>query len=33
MTDSEAELVIAKLDELSTEELKKLEKLALGRLG
>ena len=33
VTDSEAELVIAKLDELSTEELKILEKLALDRLG
>ena len=33
VTDSEAELVIAKLDELSTDELKILEKLALGRLG
>jgi hypothetical protein len=32
VTDSEAELVIAKLEELSTEELKILEKLALDRL-
>ena len=33
VTDYEAELVIAKLDELSTDELKILEKLALDRLG
>ena len=32
VTDSEAELVIAKLDELSTDELKILERLALDRL-
>ena len=32
VTNAEAELVIAKLDELSTEELKILEKLALDRL-
>ena len=33
LTDSEAELVIAKLKELSTEELRILEKLALNRLN
>ncbi len=33
VTESEAELVIAKLEELSMDELKILEKLALDRLG